>query len=121
MAAILEIHRVLSNTTWLFFFFLGVWGLYRAFRREAVDGSYMGALVIAELLFIIQGILGLIMGLGPASFDEIHVLYGVFGIVFLPFIYFYQRGDDSNRAQWVYAFATLFMFGIALRAIQTAP
>ena len=120
MATLVEVHRLLSNTIWLFFLLLGLWGLYRAYRSEVVDGGYLGAMVIAEGLFILQGILGTIIGINNGSFDRIHVLYGIFGIVFLPFIYFYQRGDDSNRGQWVYAFATLFMFGIALRAIQTA-
>ncbi len=42
-------------------------------------------------------------------------------MVFLPFIYLsVLRGDDTNRAQWVLAFTTLFLFGIALRAIGTA-
>jgi hypothetical protein len=51
----------------------------------------------------------------------VHLLYGVFALVFLPFIYLsVLRGDDTNRAQWVLAFTTLFMFGIALRSIGTA-
>ncbi|HQF71734.1 MAG TPA: hypothetical protein PLH39_10700, partial [Promineifilum sp.] len=52
---------------------------------------------------------------------DIHLLYGVFALIFLPFIYVsVLRGDDTNRAQWVLAFTTLFLFGIALRSITTS-
>ena len=57
----------------------------------------------------------------PAQYLGIHLLYGIFALVFLPFVYVsVLRGDDTNRAQWVLAFTTLFMFGIALRSISTS-
>ena len=117
-----ELHSVLSRTTWLFFLALGLWGLWRGIRRQSVDGSYLGALIVGELLFVVQAILGVILWFQAArpSRGGIHVLYGVFALVFLPFMFAYLQGDDSNRAQWVYAFVTLFLFGIALRAIETA-
>ena len=91
MGIVIDIHRILSNTIWLFFLLLGLWGLYKAYRQEAVDGGYLGAMVIAEGLFIVQAVLGTIIGISNGSIDRIHVLYGVFGIVFLPFIYFYAK------------------------------
>jgi heme A synthase len=121
---VIEFHRLFSNTIWLFFLALGVWGLWRAARGQGIDGSYLGAAVIGQVLYMIQGILGgylwangLLVGLARPS---MHVLYGVFAVVFLPFVYLvWLRGDDSNRGQWVMAFATLFLFGIGLRAIYT--
>lgn len=125
MNTILDIHGTLSNTIWLFFLVLGLWGLWRAIRGEGVDGSYLGAAAIGQILFVIQTVLGTILWLDGLSVGlqrpAIHALYGVFALVFLPFIYLSQlRGDDSNQAQWVLAFATLFLFGIALRGISTA-
>jgi hypothetical protein len=124
METILALHLRLSNTVWLFFLLLGLWGLFRAFRGQGVDGNYLGAMVIGQALYIIQGILGAILWggglLSGLQRPSIHILYGVFALVFLPFIYFvWLRGDDSNRAQWSLAFAILFLFGIALRAIST--
>jgi hypothetical protein len=119
---ILEIHRLLSNSIWLFFLLLGLWGLIRALRRQPVDGSYLGALVIGEVMFLIQGLLGVILffsGARPAR-DWQHILYGLFAVVFLPGLFTYLQGDDSNRAQWAYALGALFLFGIALRSITTA-
>jgi len=118
---ILELHKGLANTTTLFFLIIGVWGVYRAIRGQGVDGSYWGAMVIGGLLFVIQGVLGggmwFFAGTRPGQ-PWMHVLYGVFAIVFLPFIFAYLKGDDSNQAMWVYSLANLFLFGIALRSIE---
>jgi hypothetical protein len=119
--ALIEIHRLMSTAIPIFFLMVGLWGLWRAIRKQGVDGSYIGALVIAEGLYLLQAILGGLMWLGDArpARDWQHVLYGVFAIVFLPGLFTYLQGDDSNRAQWVYALGTLFLFGVALRAIST--
>lgn len=115
-----ELHEVISRSTMLFFLLIGVWGTYRAFRRYEVDGSYFGALVIAEGLFIVQAIVGVILIIGGAMPGRtIHFLYGAFGLVALPGLFAYIKGDDSNRAQWYYAIMTLFLFGVALRSIGT--
>lgn len=118
---ILELHKGLANTTTLFFLIIGVWGVYRAIRGQGVDGSYWGAMVIGGLLFVIQGVLGggmwLFAGARPGQ-PWMHVLYGVFAVVFLPFIFAYLKGDDSNQGMWVYSLANLFLFGIALRSIE---
>lgn len=120
METVFNLHRVLSNTTWLFFLLLGVWGMYRAIRSYGVDGSYLGAMVVGEMLFIIQALLGVILLFGSASPGRtVHFLYGAFAVVAMPGLFAYLRGDDSNNAQWAYAIMTLFLFGVALRAIGT--
>lgn len=125
MSGLVSIHGALSNTTWLFFLIIGLWGLFRAIRGLGIDGSYMGASVIGVLLFVVQGLLGAVIWFSSSganlSRPDMHILYGAFGIVFLPFVYIaVLRGDASNRGQWVMAFATLFLFGIALRGINTS-
>ncbi len=125
MQTIIIIHSQLSNTIWLFFLILGGWGLFRAFRSQSVDGSYLGAVAIGQILYVVQAVLGFSMwftGLDAIINDfTFHLLYGLFAMVFLPFVYLVLlKGDDSNRAQWVWALCTLFMFGIALRAIDTS-
>jgi len=124
MDAVTTIHSLLSNTIWLFFLALGVWGLFRAIRQQGVDGSYLGALVIGQGVYIVQGLLGGILWIGGmlpvVARPFMHILYGAFSLVFLPFVYLvWLRGDDSNRGQWVLGLATLFLFGIALRAVGT--
>ena len=123
MTTITIIHRLLSNTVWMFFLIIGIWGTYRAIRGWEVDGSYIGSVAVGQVLFYVQGVLGILVwfaGTGRPMDGTMHWLYGAFSMVFLPFVYFYWlRSDDSNRAQWVLGFATLFMFGIALRSIST--
>ena len=118
------IHGLLSNTVWLFFLIVGIWGIARAIGKHGVDGGYLGALVIGQILYLTQGVLGAILWgsgrLGEVIKPEMHVLYGAFAAVFLPFVYLvWLRGDDSNRALWTLALTAIFMFGIAFRAIGT--
>lgn len=116
------IHAQLANTVWLFFLIIGIWGVFRAARGFGVDGNYLGATAVGQLLFVVQVVLGVILYLGgsrPAD-GFMHWLYGAFSLVFVPFVYLvWMRGDDSNQSQWVLGFTTLFMFGIALRSITT--
>ncbi|MCB8985796.1 MAG: hypothetical protein H6659_18350 [Ardenticatenaceae bacterium] len=124
MGTVVLIHNQLSQTIWIFFLLLGIWGLYRAIRGYSVDGSYLGAMVIGQVLYVVQGVLGGILWLNGnmavVARPFMHVLYGSFALVFLPFVFMvWLKGDDSNRGQWVLAFTILFLFGIALRAAST--
>jgi hypothetical protein len=125
MTTLSAIHGALSNTAWLFFLIIGLWGLFRAIRGQSVNGAYLGAAFVGQLIFVAQAVLGAILWIGGQSATiqrpGIHLLYGIFALVFLPFVYLsVLRGDDTNRAQWVLAFTTLFLFGIALRSIATS-
>lgn len=123
MQAITILDGGISNATRLFFLLIGLWGLWRAVRGNPVDGSYLGALAVGELLFVVMLLFDLILWFGEVRPQRtgLHYLYAVFAVLLLPFIYSsVLRADDSNRAQWIYAFVTLFLFGIADRAIATA-
>ncbi|MEM7800342.1 MAG: hypothetical protein AAF633_14195 [Chloroflexota bacterium] len=124
MTTLLTLHSGLLNTAWIFFLIVGIWGVFRAIRGLGVDGGYWGAVAVGQLIFVAHAVLvaSLLFGGLSASLEQpgIHLLYGAFALVFLPFIYLVALGgDDSNRGQWVMAFSTLFMFGIALRMITT--
>ena len=125
MATLITIHGTFANTIRLFFLFLGVWGLFRAVRGQDVDGSYLGALVLGVIIFVVQGIMGVILWINGfmavVPRPEMHILYGVFPIVFIPFVYLSMlKGDTSNRGMWVLTFAVLFTFGVAWRAMSIA-
>ena len=120
MEILKAVHGIISNTVVLFFLALGIWGVYRAFRRYTVDGSYIGALVIGEALFVLQGILGAVLYLGDARPGRVvHFIYGSFVLVALPGLFAYLKGDDSNQAQLYFGLAAISLFGVALRAIST--
>jgi len=123
MDAITEIHRTLSNTLWMFYLLIALWGLLRAIRGQRVDGSYFGAIFVVQIVILIQALLGVLLYLNGArpGRELVHYLYAAFGVVFLPGLFAYLRGDDSPQAQWIYALGALFMFGVVLRVIGTAP
>ena len=115
-----ELHRIVSLSTVIFLGFLGIWGFVRSVRNNSVDGSYMGALVIGELLLITQALLGLILVIdGARPGRTVHFIYGAFALVALPGLFAYLKGDDTNTSQWYFAIATLFLAGVAVRAIGT--
>ncbi|MCA9929788.1 MAG: hypothetical protein KC419_14980 [Anaerolineales bacterium] len=123
MEFVLVLHQGLSRMSWMFFLALGLWGGYRAIRGQGIDGNYLGAAVVGQALFILQAIIGVVLWidgrLPNLARPEVHILYGAFVVVFLPFIYLaVLRGDDSNRGMWIMTFSTLFLFGVALRLID---
>lgn len=117
----------LQNAVWIFFLLIGLWGTYRAVTGDGIDGSWMGAYSLGMGLIVVQAILiSVLWLLGDLAqtLDRpgIHFLYVAFSVVFPPFIYQYViQGDDSNRGMWVMSFTALFMFGIALRLLNTGP
>ena len=122
MSVVGELHRALSNTIWMFYLFMGVWGIYRAIRRQPVNGSYFGAIAVIQIVIVVQVLMGgalYLSGSRPGR-ELVHYLYGAFGVVFLPGLFAYLKGDDSNSAQWLFALASLFMFGVIRRIIETA-
>ena len=119
--SLLDFHGRLGNTAMLFALGLGLWGLWLYFRKRGPTASYFGGLVIGELVFLIQGVVGAILyfsGLRPAQ--VVHLLYGALGVFVLPAAYTYTRGGDDRRGALIYGLIGLFLFGIALRAVTTA-
>jgi heme A synthase len=117
---LVDVHARLANTALFFCVIMGVWGVWRFFRRQGVDGSYWGAVVIAEVLLIAQGILGgylWITGLRPVR--NIHLLYGIVSVLALPLIYFYTKGQEERRDMLMYGAGFLIMVGLVLRAMTT--
>jgi hypothetical protein len=118
--SLVDIHARLASTAVFYSLALFLWGLWRYFRKEGVDGSYWGALAIAELLILIQGILGTylwVTGLRPGQL--LHLLYGVVGVLTIPTVFAYTRGRDSRSEMLIYGLVMLFLGGILLRAIMT--
>lgn len=105
----------------LFMGALGIWGLFNYGRGTGVTGSFWGALVIAELLVLVEGVLGAILfvnGLRPAR-SGIHILYGIVLAFSIPGAFSYTRGRTGRGEMLVYAIVALFLAGVTLRARLT--
>ena len=118
-----DVHgEILKNAVFIISTIMAVWGLWRFFRGESVDGNYLGAVVISALVYIFQALYGLflfITGTGELARPEVHILYGSLIVLVLPAIYVYTRGDNSRRTQLLYALAFIFVIGISFRSIAT--
>jgi hypothetical protein len=116
-----QIHGQLSTTVILYTVIVGIWGIFEFARKNGVSGSYWGALVIAELLILIQGLLGGYLwfeGLRPGR--GIHVLYGAVTALGIPAIYVFTRGREGRAENLAYGSATLIVALLAFRAVVTA-
>lgn len=104
----------------MFMLALGLWGLFAYFRGQGVSGSYAGALVIGEILVIVQVAAGLfLLGLGARPPTATHYLYGITGILVIPFAWSYMRARDQRQALMIYSLIALFIFGLAVRGMMT--
>jgi len=119
--SLIEIHARLANTALYYMVIMALWGFWRFFRKQGLDKSYWGAIWIAEGLVLLQAGLGAFLWLSGTGIlaSGMHILYGVVGILTIPAIFFFTRGDDQRRAILIYGAGLLFMVGILLRAIVT--
>lgn len=123
-----EMHRTLSTMMLLYSFIAGVWGLFNFLRRRPPDGNYNGALAVGVILFVLQGLVGLILLLGGRSTERtlpllyglpVHMLYGVTAMLTIPAIFAFTRGRNSVRESLLYGLGMLFIWGLSLRAVET--
>ena len=119
--SLVEIHGRLATSILLFIFALALWGLLRYFRKQGVDGSYWGALVIGEVLILAQGALGIFLWFSTLRPERggFHVLYGVVSAITIPAAYAFTKGRDERREMLIYGVTMLFLAGIAIRAMTT--
>jgi hypothetical protein len=119
--SIAEIHARLGNTALYYLLIMGLWALWRYFRKQGMDSNYWGALVIGEVLILLQSGIGAYMwlvGLRPGR--GIHILYGIVALLIIPGLYLYTKGDDKRPVMLIYGIALLIGVGVLLRAIMTA-
>jgi hypothetical protein len=114
-------HARFANTAMLYFAVVSLWGYFRFFRRQGIDPAYWGALVIAEIIVIVEVLIGIYLwanGLAPAR--PVHFLYGALIPIMIPAAYLYTRGRAARAENMIYATATLITVGFIIRAIYTA-
>jgi hypothetical protein len=98
---------------------LGLWGTYRYFRNQELGGGFRASFLIMAALTALQGLFGLATFLlGAKPTELLHVVYGIFAVVFLPGAYLYAQGGSRRReavmlagAAWIVSIA--YFRGIA--------
>ncbi len=117
---VLFIHERLASTVLLFTILAALWGILAYLRGRGVDGTYWGILYIAEIVFIVEGLSGLLLWFGGSTPGEgIHWLYGITTVVVLPGYLALSRGRDDRGAALVYGLLLLFL--AVMTATRTIP
>lgn len=119
MPLLLLLHDRLATALVLYLLVLALWGLVAWRRGRAVGGGYLGALLIAEAVALLQGALGAGVALDRAPHEPVHVLYGLSIVVALPLAVVYARDKPPARQSLTYALFALFAFGLAVRGMTT--
>ena len=116
---VLELHKLIANALVLYFALLGVWGVFIGVRRAGPSPAFRGALFIGVALGVVQALVGSVLvaaDLRPG--DNLHYLYGASLIVTVPLVGSYIADKKFSRPL-AYGLASLFMAGLAIRAITT--
>lgn len=115
------IHRLGANALLIFAVVLGVWGTYQYFRHSAVSGGFRSSYLIMAGLTAIQGLFGLAaFALGGRPEGQLlHLVYGVFAVVFLPGAYLYAHGGNPRREALILAGAAWIVSVAYFRGIAT--
>ena len=121
MTALEPIHARLATTVVLFFIAMAIWGFWRYFRKEGLSSNYWGSLVIAEILILVQGVLGILLWFSNLRPERggVHILYGIVGALGIPAVYIFTKGGDQRREMLLYAAVFLFLIGISIRSMAT--
>lgn len=114
------IHSGLSRTALFYFLLIALWGFLRFFLKKGVSSSFWGALVLGEVLLLVQGLIGGYLWFFASRPDRpIHILYGFVVLAMIPGAFLYTKGRDERPEMLVYGTALLIGVGLLLRAILT--
>lgn len=100
---------------------LALWGTVQYFRNRPLTGGFRSSFLIVAGLTALQGLIGaagFAVGLHPR--ELLHVVYGIFAVVFLPGAYLYSRSGGQRREAVVLAGASWIVSIAFLRGIATS-
>ena len=97
---IVFLHARLAVAAILFAILLGIWGSYQYIRHKAVSGGFRSGYLLLCGLVAVQALFGILTLLtGSRLHNPLHIVYGVFSVVFLPGLYFYSASGRSSKAR----------------------
>ncbi len=117
----LSLHGRAATALVLYYTAVGLWGLFLGVRNSGPTPGFRGAVAIAVIASIMQGVLGFLvfLFLRPPP-DLLHVLYGFALALAMPLAASLVR-DRAPRGQSIaLGLAALFTAGLAIRGIITA-
>jgi hypothetical protein len=115
-----EFHGRLAITALIFCGIMAVWGLFRFFLKRGVSSGYWGAVIVAEVVILGEGLLGIYLWfIGQRPERSIHWLYGAALALAMPLVYTATKGRQDRPEMLLYGVGFLVMFFLVLRAMVT--
>jgi MFS family permease len=117
----LSVHARLATVLALYYAAVGLWGLALGVRNSGPTSGFRGAIAIAVIAAVAQGLAGILTFafVRPPN-ESLHVLYGVALALAMPLASTLVR-DRTPRGQSVaLGLASLFAAGLAIRGITTS-
>jgi hypothetical protein len=106
-------HATLAFALFLDQIVLGIWALVLGFRRQPISSGLFSALLVDEILMVIQSAFGLyLLATGHAP-ERIHFLYGALLLILIPAVYLY--GARRERAGIWVGVVLVFMAAMIVR------
>ena len=105
MSALAGLHGYLATVLLIFAVLLALWGTVTYFRNRRVSGGFRSSYLIMTAVTVLQGLLGLgalVTGGSPRE-GILHMVYGVFAVLFLPGAYLYSHQGGERRETLVLA------------------
>ncbi|HEV2141595.1 MAG TPA: hypothetical protein VGT01_10400 [Candidatus Dormibacteraeota bacterium] len=105
LASLAWLHQFGSRVLLVFAVVLALWATYQYFRNRKLGGGFRSSYLIMTGLTPVQGLLGLAaLAVGGQPREGIlHMVYGVFAVLFLPGAYLYAHGGTDRRETLVLA------------------
>jgi len=118
--ALTFVHSFGARVLLVFAVVLGVWGTVSYFRDRPVSGGFRSTYLIMFGLTVLQGLVGAAgFALGSRPGELLHIVYGIFAVVFLPGAYLYSHGGSKRRETVIMAGAAWVVSIAYLRGIAT--
>jgi MFS family permease len=118
---VLSLHGRAATALVLYYTAVGLWGLYLGIRNSGPTPGYRGAVAIAVIASIVQGLFGFLVFffLRPPH-ELLHILYGFALALAMPLASTLVRDRAPRGQSTALGLAALFTAGLAIRGIITA-
>ena len=107
------LHARLAIALLAFALVLAIWGTYGYVRHKSLSGGFRSSYLLLIGLTAVQGLAGLLTLTAGGHPKPLHIVYGIFAILFLPGLYFYAGRDDDRPREAAFLAAACWIVLIA--------
>jgi heme A synthase len=118
--SLVVVHEFLSRAFLVFTGIVAIWSLYLFVQSREIGGDFWGTIVVGEGLVALQALVGgALVARGALPARGIHFLYGALCVLTWPAVYAFTQGKTGRREALAWGLVSVFLFGLAMRALTT--